>query len=336
MKNERILLAHGSGGRLMHELIKKTFLKKFSNPFLEKLNDSAILENPKSKLAFTTDNYVVNPLFFNGGDIGKLAIAGTVNDLAMSGATPKYITVAFVIEEGFFISELERILNSMAKAAREADIQIVAGDTKVVERGGADKLFINTTGIGFISPGINISAERAKVGDKIIVSGSIGDHGIAIMTEREGLKFKTKLKSDCAPLNQLVREMLTASKQIRTLRDPTRGGLATSLNELAQVSRKAFLIEEKKVPIKKEVMGACEMLGFDPFHVANEGKLIAIVAKESARKIIEVMRKNKYGKDAEIIGEVKKEPQGKVLLKTLIGTTRILDMLTGEQLPRIC
>lgn len=333
---EKILLAHGSGGKLMHNLINELFVKKFNNPILAKLDDMAVLTLKESRLAFTTDTYVVNPLFFNGGDIGKLAVCGTVNDLAVSGAEPKYLSAAFVIEEGFLLNDLEKILNSMCEAAKEAKIEIVTGDTKVVERGGADKLFINTAGVGIIPEGIDISGSNAKVGDKVIVSGTIGDHGIAVLGEREGFNFKSTVASDCAPLNHLIKEMTETSKKIRCLRDPTRGGLASTLNEFAVQSNVSIRIKEENVPVKEEVLGACEMLGYDPFHVANEGKIVAIVAPEDTEKVLEVMRRNKYGKDATIIGEVAGAPKGKVVLETLIGAARILDMLTGEQLPRIC
>lgn len=338
MKEQQIVLGHGSGGKLMHDLIEETFTKKFSNPYLNKLDDSAIVKLllKNNKLAFTTDSYVVSPLFFNGGDIGKLAVCGTVNDLSMSGAVPKYLSAGFVIEEGLLLKDLEKILDSMAKAAQEAEVVIVAGDTKVVEKGAADKLFINTAGIGTIPNGVNVSSSNIKPGDKIILSGTIGDHGVAILSKREGLEFKTTLKSDCASLNRLVQEMLKASKRIHALRDPTRGGLASTLNEFAQSSKVGIVIDEQKVPTKQEVLGACELLGLDPFHIANEGKLVAAVPAKDADKVLAVMRKNKYGKEAQIIGEATASHQGKVLLKTPLGTTRILDMLTGEQLPRIC
>jgi len=336
VKNDKILLAHGSGGKLSHDLIGRVFLRKFENPILSKLDDMAAFTLGEARVAFTTDSYVVNPIFFNGGDIGKLAVCGTVNDLAMSGAVPKYVSVAFIIEEGFPLVDLERILDSMKEAAEEARVEVVTGDTKVVERGGADKLFINTAGVGIIAQGVDISGSNARVGDRVILSGSIGDHGIAIMSEREGLEFKTQVKSDCAPLNHLVAEMLQVSLNIRCLRDPTRGGLASTLNELAKQSQVGILIEEAKIPIKEEVKGACEMLGYDPLYVANEGKLVAVVSSEDAKRVVKVMRENDYGREAEIIGEVVENPKGKVFLRTLVGSTRIVDMLTGEQLPRIC
>jgi len=336
MKNDKVLLAHGSGGKLMHDLVEKFFLKKFSNPILNKLDDMATLRMGDCALAFTTDSYVVNPIFFQGGDIGKLAVCGTVNDLSMSGAVPKYISAAFVIEEGFPFSDLDRILDSMVEAASEAGVLIVTGDTKVVEKGSADQLFINTAGVGIIPDDLNISGSNARVGDRVIISGSVGDHGIAVVSQREGLEFKTTIESDCAPLNHLVANMLKVSKDIRALRDPTRGGLSSTLNEFAEQSNVGISIDENKIPIKEEVLGACEMLGYDPLHVANEGKLVAVVPADKADAIVEAMRTSKYGKDARIIGEIIDEPKGKVIINTPVGATRILDMLIGEQLPRIC
>lgn len=336
MKEDRVILAHGSGGKLMHNLIKDYFIKTFGNPFLDQLDDAASLPCEGSRLAFSTDTYVVNPIFFNGGDIGRLAICGTVNDLAMKGAQPKYLSVAFLIEEGLLLADLKRLLDSMVKSAREADVLVVTGDTKVVEKGGADKIFINTAGVGMIEEGVDISGSNAAPGDVIIVSGSIGDHGIAVLSKRSGIAFESSVESDVAPLNHLVRSMLEVTKEIKTLRDPTRGGLASTLNEVAEQSGVGLEIDESKVPLKEEVLGACEMLGFDPFHVANEGKLVAVVPEEHADKVLKVLREDPLGVDAAIIGRVVKEPKGKVLVKTVIGTTRILDMLVGEQLPRIC
>jgi hydrogenase expression/formation protein HypE len=336
MKEDRVILAHGSGGKLMHNLIKEYFLEVFDNPFLDQLDDAASLPCEGSRLAFSTDTYVVNPIFFNGGDIGRLAICGTVNDLAMKGAQPRYLSVAFIIEEGLLLADLKRILNSMVKAAQEAGVLVVTGDTKVVEKGGADKIFINTAGVGAIEEGIEISGSNAAPGDVVIISGSIGDHGIAVLSQRSGIAFESSIESDVAPLNHLVKAMLEVTKKIKVLRDPTRGGLASTLNEVAEQSGVGIEIDESQVPLKDEVQGACEMLGFDPFHVANEGKLVAVVPEEDAKKILEVLRENPLGKDAAIIGRVTEEPKGKVLVKTVIGTTRILDMLVGEQLPRIC
>jgi hydrogenase expression/formation protein HypE len=330
------MLAHGSGGKLSHDLISQVFLPNFSNPILKKLDDMAVFELEGERLAFTTDSYVVSPLFFKGGDIGRLALCGTVNDLAMSGAVPKFLSVAFIIEEGFLVKDLVRILDSMKSAADEAGVVVVTGDTKVVEKGGADGLFINTAGIGVVPSGIDISGSNARAGDKIILSGTIGDHGIAIISQREGLCFETEIVSDCAPLSGLVGEMLEASTEIRAMRDPTRGGLASTLNEIAEQSQVAIEIKEEKIPIKEDVFGACEMLGFDPLHVANEGKLVAFVAPEGAEAVFSAMRKHRYGKDAAIIGEVIEGQPGRVLMKTAVGATRIVDMLVGEQLPRIC
>ena len=332
---DKILLAHGSGGKLAHELVEKSFVKAFSNPFLAKLDDSAVIDI-SGRLAFTTDSYVVSPIFFPGGDIGKLAVFGTVNDLAMSGAHPLYLSLSFIIEEGLPLDELNQIVNSVQKAAQEAGVEIVTGDTKVVNRGSADRLFINTAGVGIIPDGVDISGSNARPGDKVLLSGTIGDHGIAVLSQREGLRFSTKLESDCAPLNSLVAEMLNASPNIHCLRDPTRGGLATSLNELAKQSKANIRIEEEKIPVREEVLAACEMLGFDPLYVANEGKLVAIVPPEDADKVLKAMRGSHYGKSAAIIGEVRAEHPGRVAMKTCLGASRIVDMLVGDLLPRIC
>ena len=335
MNDETILLAHGSGSRLSHELIEKNFLPPLANPLLAKLDDSAVFDL-SGRLAFTTDSYVVNPIFFPGGDIGKLAVCGTINDLAMSGAAPLYLSLSLIIEEGLALSQLTRIVKSIKAAAEEADVNIVTGDTKIVNRGSADRLFINTAGIGVVPPGIDISGANAKIGDKIILSGNIGDHGIAVMSQREGLKFSVPVQSDCAPLNKLVSQMLEASPQINCLRDPTRGGLATTLNELARQSKVGIRIEEDKIPVRDGVRAACELLGFDPLYVANEGKLVAIVAADDAQKVLSKVRRNRYGADASIIGEVTAEHKGKVIMRTRLGASRIVDMLSGELLPRIC
>jgi hydrogenase expression/formation protein HypE len=333
--DDSILLAHGSGGKLSHELVEKNFLPFLANPALNKLDDSAVFE-ASGRLAFTTDSYVVNPIFFPGGDIGKLAVCGTVNDLAMNGARPLYLSLSAIIEEGFLLSELEQIVQSIKKAAEEAEVSIIAGDTKVVNRGQADKLFITTSGVGIISPGVDISGANARAGDKVLLSGTIGDHGIAVMSQREGLKFSMTLESDCAPLNKLVYKMLEVSSNIHCLRDPTRGGLATTLNELARQSKAGIVVEEIKIPVKEEVQAACELLGLDPIYVANEGKLVAVVDPADADKILAQMRHNGYARDATIIGEVTKERPGKVVMKTKLGPSRIVDMLSGELLPRIC
>jgi len=332
---DKILLAHGSGGKLAHDLVEKTFLKAFANPLLAKLDDSAVIDF-NGRLAFTTDSYVVSPIFFPGGDIGKLAVCGTVNDLAMSGAKPLYLSLSFIIEEGFPQSELNKVVDSIRRVAQEAKVEIITGDTKVVPGSSVDKLFINTAGIGIISRGVDISGSNARPGDKVLLSGSIGDHGIAVLSQREGLSFSTQLESDCAPLGSLVAEMLKASPNIHCLRDPTRGGLGTTLNELAKQSQVSIQIEEEKVPVREEVLAACEMLGFDPLYIANEGKLIAIVAPEDAERVLKAMRDNHHGKDGAIIGEVRAENPGRVVMKTCLGASRIVDMLAGDLLPRIC
>lgn len=333
--DDRILLAHGSGGKLSHELVQKQFLPFLANPALNKLDDSAIFE-ASGKLAFTTDSYVVNPIFFPGGDIGKLAVCGTVNDLAMNGAKPLYLSLSAIIEEGLLISELETIVQSIRKAAEEAEVNIIAGDTKVVNRGQADKLFITTSGVGMIPTGVDISGANARAGDKVLLSGTIGDHGIAVMSQREGLRFSMTMESDCAPLNKLVGQILEVTSNIHCLRDPTRGGLATTLNELAQQSEVGIIVDEAKIPVKDEVKAACELLGLDPLYVANEGKLVAIIDPADVDGALIQMKKNNYGRDAAIIGEVTGEHPGKVVMRTKLGPSRIVDMLSGELLPRIC
>jgi hydrogenase expression/formation protein HypE len=332
---DRILLAHGSGGKLMHDLIRQKFISAFNNPILSRLDDSAVVAL-NGRVAFTTDSYVVNPIFFPGGDIGKLAVCGTVNDLATTGATPLYLSLSFIIEEGLPFSTLETIVNSISQTADEAKVTIVTGDTKIVDRGCADKLFINTSGVGVIPERLDISGANARPGDRVILSGTVGDHGIAVMSQREGLKFKTPVPSDCAPLNQLVSDMLQASSNIHCMRDPTRGGLATTLNELAQQSHVGIIIEEEKIPVSPAVRGACELLGFDPLYVANEGKMVAIVPANDTDRIVQKMKQNKYGRDAAVIGEVVERHRDIVVMKTRLGASRIVDMLVGELLPRIC
>jgi hydrogenase expression/formation protein HypE len=332
---DTILLAHGSGGKLSHDLVERKIVPFLANPMLNKLDDSAIFE-ASGRLAFTTDSYVVNPIFFPGGDIGKLAICGTVNDLSMNGAKPVYLSLSAIIEEGFSLEELEQIVQSIKTAVEEVEVSIITGDTKVVNQGKADKLFINTSGIGVIPPGVDISGANAKTGDKVILSGTIGDHGIAVMSQREGLKFSVSVESDCAPLNRLVAQMLEASPRIHCLRDPTRGGLATTLNELAKQSNVGIVVEEDKIPVKEGVRAACELLGLDPIYVANEGKLVAIVEPGDADKVLAQMKQNHYGGDATIIGEVTNDHLGRVIMKTKLGPSRIIDMLSGELLPRIC
>lgn len=335
-QHEQIVLGHGSGGKLSAQLIERVFLPAFSNPTLDKLDDQAVLQINGSRLAFTTDAFVVTPLFFPGGDIGRLAINGTVNDLAMSGARPLYLGAAFILEEGLATDELRRIVQSMSDAARDAGVQVVAGDTKVVNRGKGDKIFISTTGIGVVEKPVNISADRAAPGDKILLSGYIGDHGMAILSQRENLEFEGVIESDCAALHGLVNDMLDVSLNIHCLRDPTRGGVATVLNEIAQRSKVGMLLRETDIPVRETVRGACEILGLDPLYVANEGKLVAIVPSQDANAIIARMRENPLGRDSRIIGEVVAEHPGMVLMKTEIGGTRVVDTLFGEQLPRIC
>ncbi len=335
-QHEQIVLGHGSGGKLSAQLIESVFLPAFNNPTLDKLDDQAVLQINGSRLAFTTDAFVVTPIFFPGGDIGRLAINGTVNDLAMSGARPLYLAAAFILEEGLATDELRRIVQSMSESARDAGVQLVAGDTKVVNRGKGDKIFISTTGIGVIEKPVNISADRAAPGDKIILSGYIGDHGMAILSQRENLEFEGVIESDCAALHELVSDMLEASLDIHVLRDPTRGGVATVLNEIAHKSKTGMLLRETEIPVHDTVRGACEILGLDPMYVANEGKLVAIVPAKDADSVVARMCENRLGRDARVIGEVVREHPGMVLMQTEIGGTRVVDTLFGEQLPRIC
>jgi hydrogenase expression/formation protein HypE len=336
MAEEKILLAHGSGGKLSHDLIKQIFLRRFSNPFLQPLDDSAKITNQHGPIAFTTDSYVVNPLFFPGGDIGKLAVCGTVNDLSMIGASPSYLSLSLIVEEGFAIEFLKQIVSSIHEAADQAGVAIVTGDTKVVEHGAADQLFINTAGIGWIRSGVNLSGMNARPGDKILLSGYLGDHEVTILSQREGFKFQGDLRSDCAPLNDLVGKMLDVCPSIRCMRDPTRGGLATTLNEIASMSNVGMVIEEEKIPVRESVRGICELLGLDPLYLANEGKLIAICPPEEAERLLKVMKNHPLGTNGKIIGKVTEENPKRVVLHTLIGGHRILDMLTGTQYPRIC
>ena len=335
--NEQIVMGHGAGGRMSHQLIQKAFLSAFDNPALRAGDDAARLElSPISNLAISTDSHVVFPLFFPGGDIGRLAVCGTVNDVAMLGAIPLYLTAGFILEEGLSMATLRQVVASMKAAAAEAGVQIVAGDTKVVQKGKADGLYITTSGVGVIRPGVTIGGAHARPSDVILLSGSIGDHGIAVLDARGELGFQSSVRSDVAPLNHLIEAMLDASPRVRVLRDPTRGGLATTLNEIASQSNAGILLREEKIPVRPDVRAACEMLGFDPVYIANEGKLVAIVAAEDAEAVLQVMRATRYGEDAVVIGEVTAEPRGRVLLKTTLGSTRIVDMLAGEMLPRIC
>ncbi|NNL76022.1 MAG: hydrogenase expression/formation protein HypE [Desulfobacterales bacterium] len=336
MKSDKILLDHGSGGKISHHLTRDMLLPVFDNPILTQLNDGAIFELEGIRVAFSTDSYTVDPIFFPGGHIGDLAINGTVNDVAMCGGNPVYLSVGLIIEEGFAMADLERILAGMGAAADKAGVKVVTGDTKVVPKGAVDKIFINTSGIGLIPAKINIASHHAKPGDQIILSGTIADHGITILTQREGLAFETGLISDTAALNQMVEQMLTASKEIHVLRDPTRGGVGTALNEIAEKSEVGITIYEEKIPLKKEVAAACELLGFDPLYLANEGKLLAFVAAEDTDTVLASVSASPYGKDATVIGEVSEDHIGKVIMETRIGGRRIVDMLAGEQLPRIC
>jgi hydrogenase expression/formation protein HypE len=335
---DTILLGHGSGGRLSAELTRSVFLPAFANPVLDRLDDQAIVNVKGARLAFTTDSFVVKPLFFPGGDIGSLAVHGTVNDLAMGGATPLFLSVAFIIEEGLSMDVLRRVVDSLRAAAERTGVQIVTGDTKVVEKGSGDQLFINTTGIGLVPDGLEMSANRASPGDKVLLSGSIGEHGIAILAQREGLEFECPVESDSAALNGLVAAMLRVDggRGIRVLRDPTRGGVSSTLNEIAEASRVGIRLEENTIPIREEVRGACEMLGLDPLYVANEGKLIAIVAPDTAEAVLDAMRRDELGQNARMIGTVVESASPIVTIRTMLGTSRRVDMLAGDQLPRIC
>jgi hydrogenase expression/formation protein HypE len=333
---DAVLLGHGSGGKLSAELIRDIFLPRLSNPVLARLDDQAIVNINGQRVALTTDSFVVKPLFFPGGDIGSLAVHGTINDLAMGGATPLFLTAAFIIEEGFPMGDLRHVVDSMHQAATDAGVQVVTGDTKVVEKGKGDELFINTTGIGIVPDGIELSAHRARPGDKVLLSGSIGEHGIAILAQREGLEFETAIQSDSAALHTLVGEMLRVTSEIHCMRDPTRGGVSSTLNEIAQQSSAGIELEECAIPVREQVRGACELLGLDPLYVANEGKLIAIVAEEAAPVLLDAMRRHPLGREAQVIGTVKKDNPGLVTMRTPLGTTRIVDMLAGDQLPRIC
>jgi hydrogenase expression/formation protein HypE len=331
-----IVLGHGSGGRLSADLIQHLFVPLFDNPTLSGLNDQAVLDINGTRLAFTTDSFVVNPLFFPGGDIGSLAVHGTVNDLAVSGALPLFISAGFILEEGLPMDELGRITTSLANAAKAAGVQVVTGDTKVVNKGNGDGIFINTSGIGIVPGDLNIAADQARPGDVIIVSGTIGDHGMAIMSVREGLAFETELVSDSAPLHTLVAAMLDVTRDIHCLRDATRGGVAAVLNELAERSQVGFVLDESALPVRPAVVAACEMLGMDPLYVANEGKLVAVVPEAHAEAMLDAMHQHPYGQDAALIGRVVADHPGMVLAQTGIGGRRVVDMPLGEILPRIC
>ena len=336
MKNDKILLDHGSGGKISHRLTTDMLLPVFDNPILAQLNDGAIFELEGLRIAFSTDSYTVDPIFFPGGSIGDLAINGTVNDVAMCGGNPVYLSVGLIIEEGFAVKDLEKIVAEMGKAAEIAGVTVVTGDTKVVPKGAVDKIFINTSGLGLIPQDIDIASHHARPGDQIILSGTIADHGIAILTQREGLSFETSITSDTAPLNHMVNRMFSASKDIHVLRDPTRGGVGTALNEIAEKSQTGIRIYEERIPLKNEVAATCELLGFDPLYLANEGKLLAFVSPSDTDAVLAAIRENPFGKDATVIGEVVEDHSGQVIMETRIGGSRIVDMLAGEQLPRIC
>lgn len=335
--DERIVMGHGSGGRMSHELVDRLFRQPFDNSALNAANDAAVVVlDGASRLAVSTDSHVVYPLFFPGGDIGRLAVCGTVNDLAMMGAMPQYLTAGFILEEGLEVATLARVVMSMQAAAAEAGVRIIAGDTKVVQRGKADGLYVNTAGVGFVPDGRAIAGDQAQPGDAIILSGPVGDHGIAVLGARGELGFEADVASDVAPLNHLVATMLATSERIHVLRDPTRGGVATTLNEIAGQSGVALVLDETAIQVRPAVQAASEMLGFDPLYIANEGKLLAIVHPEDAAAVLEAMRQTRYGEEAAIIGRVRPAPEGRVLLRTVIGSTRVVDTLAGEMLPRIC
>jgi hydrogenase expression/formation protein HypE len=333
---EVVLLGHGSGGRMSAELLRNILLPALRNPVLDRLDDQAVVDVNGSRIAFTTDSFVVKPLFFPGGDIGTLAVNGTVNDLAMGGAEPLFLSLSFILEEGLPLDTLRQVVESIRVAAAVAGVKVVTGDTKVVEKGSGDGLFVNTSGIGTLSADVRLSADQARPGDVVLLSGTIGDHGITILSQREGLEFESEIHSDTTPLHRLVADMLAASSEIRCLRDPTRGGVSSSLNEIAERSQVSIEIEERAIPVRDEVRGACEMLGLDPLYVANEGKLMAIVAQDAAEPILEAMRRNPAGVDSQIIGKVIAGNPGMVTMRTRLGTTRIVDLLSGDQLPRIC
>ena len=331
-----IVMGHGSGGRMTQELVDRVFRKYLSNPILGEGNDFGQVPSHPGRLAVSTDSHIITPLFFPGGDIGKLSISGTVNDVAVSGAIPLYITAGFIIEEGFPISDLEKIVISMAETARESGVQLISGDTKVAEKGKVDKLFINTTGFGWIPDKLFIGGQYASPGDIVIISGTLGDHGIAVLAARGELGFETEMLSDVAPLNHMISSLLQAAPHTHVLRDPTRGGLATTLNEIALQSHTAIVLQEDQIPVRREVRAACDMLGFDPLYLANEGKLIVIVPESESFGAMEALRRHPLGRMAARIGKVQETPKDRVLMQTPIGGSRILDVLAGEMLPRIC
>lgn len=335
-RNGRVDMTHGSGGRAMAQLIEELFVAAFDNEWLRRMNDQASFAVDGGRMVMATDSHVVSPLFFPGGDIGSLSVHGTINDVAMAGARPLYLAASFILEEGLALADLERVVRSMARAVRAAEVPIVTGDTKVVEQGKGDGIFITTTGVGMIPDGVNVSGDRARPGDAILVSGTLGDHGVAIMSQREGLGFETAVRSDTQALHGLVRDIVAADPQIHCLRDPTRGGLATTLNEIARQSGVGMLIAERAIPVRQEVAAACEILGLDPLYVANEGKLVCICAAHSAARVLAAMKAHPFGRDAALIGAVTEDPHHFVQMETVFGGKRIVDWLTGEQLPRIC
>jgi hydrogenase expression/formation protein HypE len=336
MKFDKILLDHGAGGKMAHELTTELLLPMFDNPLLAQLHDGAVFESVTGRLAVSTDTFVVDPIFFPGGDIGDLAVNGTVNDVAMCGAVPRYLSMGLILEEGFPMADLKRVLTSIRNALDKAGVQLITGDTKVVPKGAADKIFINTTGIGEIPDGVAVGGRGAQPGDRIILSGTMADHGITVLTQREGLQFDSNARSDTAPLNHMVQSILKTAQNPHVLRDPTRGGVGTTLNEIAIQSGAGIRVYEETLPVDPEVAGICELLGFDPLYLANEGKLLCIVPADEAEGVLDVIRKDAQGENACMIGEVVEDHPGRVVLQTRIGGERIIDMLTGEQLPRIC
>jgi len=336
MKDSKILMGHGSGGKLTKDLVDGIFVSAFNNPSLSAMTDSALLDVNAERIALTTDSYVVKPIFFDGGDLGKLSVCGTVNDLSVMGAKPLFITCGFIIEEGYEIESLKRIVDSMNKAAQEAEVAIVAGDTKVVDKGSGDGVFINTSGLGVIAPDVDLSRERVRPGDVILINGTVGDHGIAVLMGREQFGFQARIESDCAPLNGLISEVMSCGADIKFMRDATRGGFATILNELVSGMEFGVLIDEKRVPVKEEVRAFCEILGMDPLYVANEGKVVVICADGDRQKVLEAMKRHPLGEKASVVGEIVKEPYSLVTARTQIGSRRVLDMLVDDQLPRIC
>lgn len=336
MKTDKILLDHGSGGKMAHQLTTEVLMPLFDNPILAQLHDGAVFEVREGRLAFSTDTFVVDPIFFPGGDIGALAVNGTVNDLAMCGAVPRYLSMGLILEEGFGLDDLKRILNSVRAALEQAGVQLVTGDTKVVPKGAADKIFINTSGIGVVPAGVEIGSTGARPGDQIILSGTMADHGIAVLTQREGLRFDSDVTSDTAPLNAMVQAILNVNRSVHVLRDPTRGGVGTALNEIAFQSSVGVTIQEDRLPVAPAVAGICDLLGFDPLYLANEGKLLCFVPADQTEAVLRAIRQDPRGPDACVIGRVTEEHPGRVVMETRIGGQRIVDMLTGEQLPRIC